>query len=757
MTALRARGVVNYEMEAMLSESHVKDVALRTGHPVHKFEQVATGRGNPTMEAALAFRGAHEAAATEDLGSQAKEQRRRKAQRAQTSPSTGQGTSQNFPNAAVGARPVPAIIAYSGSAHAQVAGVSKVGMIARSSAGDAVAASLESFNRGRDISTVGVAQLPSAGICRPAIPAETGSRSNSPGSPGPVLVQGRSGGSRPASRNTSRDIPAPAAIQPTSRSPGAGRRELAGAQVVGQSLLPMVVMRSQPNSQGQSDLYTLSPSRRQEASPTGTSAGFQMTCPLEAVGNSLGGGPASPTSQSAGVRLGALEAVASSVPRSLDGALGRDQSPGARPTFGNTGSQPRKPTPISTEVQSEVCKQEFAPPDSPSGLQFERIRTGGLSKMETPTKWSVDSKLKSPSPIRIDETGMRASTPVAAQRLARSRPPSQGTPSPGRSPVSSRSPARSPQRALPKEEAPVEHKYPPTIADMVAHQQKAAPMQVQMNEAAQAAFKSTPTMIPPTIRARTSPGVGVSSTRSVHDPLAEASTSSIGTLPPQDSVGSTVASMSATFPCGFKSGKQAQSREPASRGRAPPASAGATSAGTLRSALSTGDGSSGFPNGASPSATFPGTGGNRMSSSSGFTKGPPASEFSPGLGFGDRRAGTAQAPRSGAFQNVEGLDGPKPSPVPSRRLVTAGAQREVTWVSKSAGSLPLTNTGGRNAAMGSPMRPKRRPGADDKAAKVELASANSEGHLPELLPAFKPGRIHKGPKAPSWLLPAVAI
>lgn len=331
--------------------------------------------------------------------------------------------------------------------------------------------------------------------------------------------------------------------------------------------------------------------------------------------------------------------------------------------------------------------------------------------METPTEWSVESRRKSPSPVRIDESG-RAVSSVAAHRFfpasGGSRPPSQGTPSPERTPSSS------PVRAAPKErtDSP-EQTYlantrsgrllPPGIAEFVAYPQQAehaANAAVQMHmESATVSMSAMSMTSPP--RARTSPGH-----KRYVDPLpTEASTSSAGTLPPQDSITSTVGSVGGYYPRAISS-KQSPSRAPPSRG--------------------------------SP------------------LKGAAASEFSPGLGFGDRapltRAATAQA----APKTMSAADYTKPQDVP-RRTTTAGGQREIKWGSRSTGSLPLTNTAARNpvvksASVSPTKQPKRRQDVIDKTARAELAAANSEGHLPELLPAFRPGKIHKGPKAPTWLV-----
>lgn len=88
---------------------------------------------------------------------------------------------------------------------------------------------------------------------------------------------------------------------------------------------------------------------------------------------------------------------------------------------------------------------------------------------------------------------------------------------------------------------------------------------------------------------------------------------------------------------------------------------------------------------------------------------------------------------------------------PLRRTLPGGGQDDVKWGarSRSTGSFPLTGMG-RNAVSSSPGKPGR---PTTQQAKAELATANSEGHLPQLLAAMKPGRIQKGAKTPTWLVP----
>lgn len=427
--------------------------------------------------------------------------------------------------------------------------------------------------------------------------------------------------------------------------------------------------------------------------------------------------------------MGALEAVAAS---GQHGVLenGAALTPAAIVDMAYARATTQSSLSTERPTSREVFKREMEVPTSPQDVH--RIRTGGLLKMETPTEWSVESEHKYPSPLRMDESG-HASGPAAARRLSpsaarsRSPPTSQGTPSPGRSPSASPAP-----RALVKDAAdPTPRRGGTTLAQVLAHpQSREASLQVQV-EAATVAFVST--SVPAKVRPR-----------NMGDPLpTEASTSSVGSsgvwLPAQDSITSTAASVSSKV----ASGKQGFSRTLASRGRALPA----TSDGLTPSALHPAGGA-GFANGPSP-----GTSGRVQGSSS---------AFSPGLGFGDRmsRSDGFQAPRTTASPSAEGANtGISPKRAPARAVTAgAGAQREIMWGSKSTGSLPLTNMGGRSRATQSmsPTKPRRRvlAGADDKdkAAKAELAAANSEGHLPELLPAFKPGKIQKGPKTPTWLV-----
>lgn len=342
--------------------------------------------------------------------------------------------------------------------------------------------------------------------------------------------------------------------------------------------------------------------------------------------------------------------------------------------------------------------------------------------METPTEWSVESRQHSPPPLQVRETS-RASTPVAVERL---RPPSQGSARREGDRAASASPSRPASREV-KERAHTLAQYLSYPSDP-AQVAKEAAMQVEL-ESKTSSFMASLTTAP--TRVRTSPP-GTHPKRITHDALAaEGSIESLGTLPPQDSTSSTVAS----FPRAATS-KPLQSRASASRGaqgRYSPSSSAGFGNNTLRANLpaSPGLGSK------VPPATAP------LKAS--------ASEFSPALGFGDRapitRSTTPQVPR-----------GMSPKPALQRRMMTAeaGGQRELIWGSRSTGSLPLTNAAGRNthSKLATPQKQQRRrnSGGDEKTAKLELAAAQSEGHLPELLPAFKPGRIHKGPKTPTWLV-----
>jgi len=490
----------------------------------------------------------------------------------------------------------------------------------------------------------------------------------------------------------------------------------------------------------------------------------------EEVGGSLAPSAQQPGSSAITARqLGQLEAIAAhgtgyrqgeqqqrelqlSEAAVTDAGWTRVRPDGALASAAGGPAQPQSDTGQETpgQLYSGGCK-DMPVPTSPQEMQ--RIRNGGLLKMETPTEWSVDSHRKSPSPERVD-TG-HESVPVAVQRLlptsARSPRPSsqeQSSLSPGRrapSQQGSLSPGRSPGpsargRAAPQEvaEPPPRGKLPATLADMVAYSDSrtAAAM-----EAAPVSFGSAmhSDKVSPMVMIRST---APSSRRNMADPLpTEASTSSVGsgTLPLQDSITSTIDSASSFHR------KQGGSRAPASRGRALNSSTG------FRSAVA------GSSNGFASAKTAPSRG--------------PSTEFSPGLGFGDRPAGTAQMSQSASSWRATQAEGPMqmsqscssfhPVPVegaspPPRRTRTAGGQRDITWGSRSTGSLPLTFGGARNisTASPSPMRPRRTQpiSGNDRMAQAELAAANSESHLPELLPAFKPGKIHKGPKPPSWLV-----
>jgi len=126
-----------------------------------------------------------------------------------------------------------------------------------------------------------------------------------------------------------------------------------------------------------------------------------------------------------------------------------------------------------------------------------------------------------------------------------------------------------------------------------------------------------------------------------------------------------------------------------------------------------------------------------------------------------KEAGKQMSQSASSWRPAEGAS------ADTRRTQTAGGQRHVSFVTRSTGSLPLTNTSGRHTSSGAPAgsptlpapaQKRGRGGAkDDKSrpstskAKAEVEAAQNEGHLPELLPAFKPGKIHKS-KVPAWLV-----
>jgi predicted nucleic acid-binding Zn-ribbon protein len=744
--ANRALGLSNVNPHMVLDRNHVRDVATRTGHPLHRFEALAAGQGNPTLEAALAFRGAREAEDGPVI------QKKRK----DTSPSNPKPATPQMASRDLGAfggvggvgystRTLPPMMIAAGESDKPLSPLR--GM-------EYASATLQIYDRARqhDVnkSRPSSPDSPTEHVVRGGRPPSQESR---PGS-----LEGR----RPKSREAISSLLSGQVVSDPAMNGGesagiimtgqaeAGKQATAasstasGVAAVGKApggqapgAFPQLVPHVADQSAGVQPISSLQIRSAAAVDPFAQlPAGGAPTAADAATFAALMGGRAGPgidiASLERGVEgkavlppassmpLGALEAVAAS-----GGPYGQMSAyDGKVWTQADASLLARSPMEAS---QADVNRRELEV--SPSDPGVHRIRTGGLIKMETPTEWSVVSRHKSPSPVRVDET---------RRPLPQGRPPSQGAPqTPGAPPspgARTTSPCHSPSRSLvskdggprspsrdainPREQIkPMPKDFDGPIAGLVAHHPRdGRPAGSEpMPAAAKASFVSS---------AGTAPGA-----RRNFDPLpAEFSTSSAdsGTLPPQDSITSTVGSIGSYGRGAAKVGQQgytsALSKTPASRGRPGPRPGGA---------------GFGSPSGTAPSPTrgvstefSPSLGSNAMSQSDGFA-----------------------ALRSSAAAS---MDGGKVSS-PQRRTMTAGGQRDVTWGSRSTGSLPLTNTSGRNPNAGSisPTKQRRRPAVnDDRTAKDELAAANSEGHLPELLPAFKPGRIQKGPKTPgSWLVP----
>lgn len=427
---------------------------------------------------------------------------------------------------------------------------------------------------------------------------------------------------------------------------------------------------------------------------------------------------------SAGSLLGELEAIASSGrPRVVqDGLAQTTQLMATGQSFHQRGTQSRSPPP-----QSEVNKTDvMSPAPSP---QAARVRTGGLRKMETPTEWSVDSRYTSPAPAILADDDVqdlqdpgRSDSPARFSAPQRQRPSSrsssQDKPSPffPTSPSTGRVARKLPTDAL-KTDIPEQlatstdfdfpHLSPkelsgPSLGDLLAYPQGD---QMKVSFGADMHSESAPSRP----AKKRSSGTGLASKRNMfNDPFdqPQLSTSSAGDdlLPAQDSITSTVGSVtsSSRVPV-VASGKQGS----LAHALRVPLAAGATR---------------------SPDRPMRSTTG-----SAGF--------FNAGAG---NKIGSVAASSSDGFKSLGSGD-------PLRRTLPGGGQDDVKWGarSRSTGSLPLTGMG-RNAVSSSPGKPAR---PSTQQAKAELATANSEGHLPQLLAAMKPGRIQKGPKTPTWLVP----
>lgn len=425
---------------------------------------------------------------------------------------------------------------------------------------------------------------------------------------------------------------------------------------------------------------------------------------------------------SAGSLLGELEAIASSGrPRVMQDGLAQTTALMATgQSFHKRATQSRSPPP-----QSEVNKTDvMSPAPSP---QAARVRTGGLRKMETPTEWSVDSRFTSPAPAKLADDDVqhpdRSDSPARVAAPQRQRPSSRSSSQDRPSPFFPTSPStggvarKLPTDAL-KTDIPEElgastdfdfpHLSPkelsgPSLGDLLAY-----PQGDQMKVSFGAEMHSGSAASRPA--KKRSSGTGLASKRNMfNDPFdqPQLSTSSAGEdlLPAQDSITSTVGSVTSTS-------------------RVPVVASGKQ--GSLAHALR-------MPLGAganrSPDRPMRATTG-----SAGF--------FNAGAG---NKIGSVATSSSDGFKTSPG------SGDPLRRTLPGGGQDDVKWGarSRSTGSLPLTGMG-RNAVSSSPGKPAR---PSTQQAKAELATANSEGHLPQLLAAMKPGRIQKGPKTPTWLVP----
>lgn len=717
-TALRARETVEAEMSRVLRRDHVEDVALRTGHPLHRFGNITSGQGDPALEAALAFKGAQEASKN---GETVQHRKRAVQSPNQTDRANSGGSMSPSPKA----HPLVSLLSAAQNVPAA--------MVVTSNSDEPLSPFLERAS-----------QVGSPGPDIRGRPGSRGSRPNSRGDQ-PDLLPHIIMYSRPQTGQTAASgVQAGAATQLTSMlsghtsASGPGRQlafaqpmDDAGASTRGAAAVSHITGNTSSAAPGVRPLI----GRRELV-------GGETTNSKPAVLIKSSTEPASTAASASSAHtvgtLRALEAVANT--RQQGQAVAYDAM-GQTPTdctdmameqqiHGNAPLQIRGIAPVqpaqalrpgTAESQSSLHMQDVEAPNSKP--EVHRIRTGGLAKMETPTEWSVESRAKSPAPVTVDE-----SFQFRPPSQGRSRPPSQGSPSQGRSRAPSQaSPSTSPAtRALLKEvdpargrtssasplpaatASPKDSKGGLRIAECVAHfpRDVCTASNEAMPRAAVLSFVSS------------AGAPQVLGKRVLGDPLpTEASTSSADSgsfLPAQDSITSTVGSI--ISPPRGAGGKQGYSRTSDARGRA------------------------GFGNGPPPTAPAKST----------------STDFNPSLGFGDR----PNMARSDGFQAARSSSGALPTAEdhqrsPPKRTATAGGQRDITWGSRSTGSLPLTNTAGRNtnALSSSPTKQRRRlASSDDKAAKAEVATANREGHLPELLPAFKPGRIQKGPRVPTWLV-----
>lgn len=750
-TALRAKETVEMtRMSQVLANDHLQEMSNRTGHPLFRFEQIAQGDAKPVEEACLAFKGARE------------EQRKKTASRESQSPTTqARGSSGVVPSTAsrlrdvLGAVPPMVVLAQEplkpvlplqgmndASASHQVFNKARelnVAALAErpvprsprnlSPSGER---SLLSWSapQERAVSSPGVSQARGRDV-RPVVPAGSATDTQTEGAVAPPFQAVVGGGmlhqaGRGASRQRGSPVRSTAAGQPGRISPTKSGSVvgMGGTVVRGVSFSPDRVEGSATSS-------------ATPAIGSGMSA-RQMMSQLESIAAS-GQQPQTGGQQDGGVKLQEAAAI---------NAGWRKATP----------AQPQSQA-IPSQRQAEACKDILVPTSSPD---LQQTRAGGLVKMQTPTEWAVDSHHRSPSPP--PKSPRAGSVPVAVQRLsprkARSRPASReqcvefpcvdhlGSLSPGRSQPSSpgarkgrpssrqglSSPGRSPpprqgDSAGLQEVAPIPRTYGPTLAEMLAHPHT-DPRTLVTEDAPKPARSGKPS----------SPVKHLSKHVVVDALPTELSKESVDSdmLPLQDSITSTIASAGSLHQR-LGSGSKSQ----ASRGRALHSSTG------LRSVIG-GSAAAGAALKQVP------------------TRG--SAEFSPSLGTAPMSQsssswrpspveGTSQMSRSCSSFHPVPMEGASPPP---RQTRTAGGQRDVVWGSRSTGSLPLTNAAPRNVGTGAPsgaqsataLKQKRRhpAGGDDRTAKAELAAANKEGHLPELLPAFKPGKIQKGPRPASWLV-----
>lgn len=727
---------------ADMSPKHMQEMATRTGIPVQKFIDMGNGHHDPTLQAALAFHGT-----VDDSQKLSRKQRRTNSmkeiemevasQGSNSRPvSHGGGGSRGLvspartPGAGRSTSPPDRMPAHEDRsvqrpdrmpAHVVSAGefsrpVSPLpGMTTASS-------SHRTFNKAREdgIGQIGQARSP---------PSSPMSRKNAGSRP--------SSQDRQRSRNSSEDVVAytqsgQAVVvgggQTGAADNMASARSLmaagVGGQAAGRGRHEAAAARATGGPAGGAEGYltglaTTHPSAPRQILRSGT-------CGLVGVGVDELRRVAETEPLHTGGMLGQLEAIASSGrPRVLqDGLAQTTELMATGQSFHKRGTQSRSPPPQSQVNTTDV----LSPAPSP---QAARVRTGGLRKMETPTEWSVDSRYTSPAPAQLADDDVqdrdRSDSPVRAsvapqRQRPSSRQSSQDKPSPffpNSSQDSSGRVARNlptdalkndiPKQLVPKDpnEALME-RFASTDIDVLSPKELTGPSLGDLLAYPQGDHESAPSR---PAKKRYLPTGQAGKRNMFNDPFdqPQLSTSSAGDdlLPAQDSITSTVGSVTS------------QSRVPAL-----PSGKQGSLAHALRMPARTlnGPGAAGSPDRPMRSTT----------GSAGF--------FIAGAG---NKIGSVATSSSDGFKPTLG------SGDPMRRTLPGGADVQWGARSRSTGSLPLTGMG-RNAASASPGKPAR---PTTQQAKAELATANSEGHLPQLLAAMKPGRIQKGPKTPTWLVP----